>query len=68
MFKRKHKSALLYVANLEIAKEIVNIFLKLYYSFFHNPLRTSIEQIFPEIFLAGRKGNIRLKQDWANHF
>ena len=50
MFKRKHKSALLYVANLEIAKEIVNIFLKLYYSFFHNPLGTSIEQIFPEIF------------------
>ena len=50
MFKRKRKSELLYVANLEIAKEIVNIVLKLCYSFDHNPLRTSINQIFPDIF------------------
>ena len=50
MFKRKHKSALFYVANLGTAKEIVEICLKLYYSFFYNPLRTSVDQIFHEIF------------------
>ena len=82
IFKRKHNCAVLYIAcavyrlciscavlyiaNLEIAKEIVIIFLKLYYSFFHNPLRRSID--FPWDILAGRKGKIRLKQDWVNYF
>ena len=50
MFKRKHKSALFYVANVGTAKVIVEIYLKLYYSFFYNPWEHQQTRFFLRCF------------------